>query len=105
MSEDQELVQEAKVNSMENFLLVFSGPLEEEVMKTENTNKAFFERFFSDEDFRGWRARDDSLRRHLARLWFAVDDVHAAERKQPLPLGVEAVVVLEDERDELVSVH
>ena len=34
MSTDDELVQEAKVNSKENFLLVFSGPCEEEVMKT-----------------------------------------------------------------------
>jgi type I restriction enzyme R subunit len=52
MGTDQQLVQEAKVNSEENFLLVFSEPFEEEVMKTENTNRAFFERFFSDEDFR-----------------------------------------------------
>ena len=28
------------------------GPFEDEVIKTENTNKAFFERFFSDEEFR-----------------------------------------------------
>ena len=52
MADDDELVQEAKVNSKDNFLLVFSGAFEDEVMKTENTNKAFFERFFSDEEFR-----------------------------------------------------
>jgi type I restriction enzyme R subunit len=52
MGEDSDLVQKAKANSKDNFLLVFSGPFEEEVMKTENTNRAFFERFFSDEEFR-----------------------------------------------------
>ncbi len=52
MAEDNELVQEAKVNSKDNFLMVFSGPFEEEVIKTENSNKEFFERFFSDEEFR-----------------------------------------------------
>jgi type I restriction enzyme R subunit len=52
MSGDGELIQEAKVNSKDNFLMVFSGPFEEEVMKTENSNKEFFEKFFSDEDFR-----------------------------------------------------
>jgi type I restriction enzyme, R subunit len=52
MADDEELVQEAKVNSKDNFLLVFSGAFEDEVMKTENTNKAFFAKFFSDEDFR-----------------------------------------------------
>ena len=52
MSEDKELVQEAKVNSEENFLLVFGAPFEERVIKTENTNRAFFDRFFSDEEFR-----------------------------------------------------
>ena len=52
MAEDDELVQEAVVNSKDNFLLVFSGAFEDEVMRTENTNKVFFERFFSDEDFR-----------------------------------------------------
>jgi hypothetical protein len=34
MSEDDELVQEAKVNSKANFLLVFSGAFEQEVVKT-----------------------------------------------------------------------
>ena len=52
MAEDDELVQEAKVNSKDNFLLVFGGAFENEMLKTENTNKAFFERFFSDETFR-----------------------------------------------------
>ena len=52
MAEDAELVQEAKVNSKDNFMLVFGGKFEGEMLKTENTNKAFFERFFSDEDFR-----------------------------------------------------
>ncbi len=52
MAEDPELVQEAKVNSKDNFLLVFGGAFEEEMLKTDNTNKAFFERFFSDETFR-----------------------------------------------------
>ncbi len=52
MSEDAELVQEAKVNSKDNFLLVFGSVFENEMLKTENTNKAFFERFFSDETFR-----------------------------------------------------
>jgi hypothetical protein len=52
MAEDPELVQEAKVNSKDNFLLVFGGAFEEEMLKTENTNKVFFERFFSDEEFR-----------------------------------------------------
>jgi type I restriction enzyme R subunit len=52
MAGDDELVQEAKVNSKDNFLLVFSSAFEDEVMKTENTNRSFFERFFSNEDFR-----------------------------------------------------
>jgi hypothetical protein len=52
MADDEQLVQEAKVNSKDNFLLVFSGAFEDEVMKTENSNKAFFERFFSNEEFR-----------------------------------------------------
>jgi type I restriction enzyme, R subunit len=52
MAGDDELVQEAKVNSEDNFLLVFSSAFEDEVMKTEHTNRTFFERFFSDEDFR-----------------------------------------------------
>lgn len=57
MASDEELVQEAKVNSKDNFLLVFSAPFEEEVMQTENTSRAFFERFFSNGDF-----RDDVIR-------------------------------------------
>ena len=52
MSGDEELVQTAKVNSKENFLLVFGGPFEEEMLKQENSNKEFFEKFFSDEAFR-----------------------------------------------------
>jgi len=31
---------------------VFGGPFEEQVMQAENSNKAFFQRFFSDEEFR-----------------------------------------------------
>jgi hypothetical protein len=52
MAKDPELVQEAKVNSKDNFLLVFGGAFKDEMLKTETTNKAFFERFFSDDDFR-----------------------------------------------------
>jgi len=40
------------VNSKDNFLLVFGGAFENEMLKTEDTNKAFFESFFSDETFR-----------------------------------------------------
>src|SRR5450759_3991545 len=46
------LMQEAKVNSKDNFLLVFGGAFENEMLKTEDTNKAFFKSFFSDETFR-----------------------------------------------------
>jgi hypothetical protein len=31
---------------------VFGAPFEDHVMQTESTNSAFFERFFSDEQFR-----------------------------------------------------
>ena len=51
MAQDEELVEQAKVNS-QNFLLVFGGPFEDQVMQVENSNTAFFERFFSDEEFR-----------------------------------------------------
>jgi len=58
MAGDRELVGEAQVNSKENFLLVFGGPFEDQVMEVENSNRAFFQRFFSDEEFRcrlrGW---------------------------------------------------
>jgi len=52
LTEDAGLIQKAKVNSKDNFMLVFGGAFEDEMLKTENTNKAFFERFFSDEAFR-----------------------------------------------------
>jgi len=52
LAADQDLVQEAKVNSRENFLLAFEEPFEEEMMKTEGSRNSFFERFFSDESFR-----------------------------------------------------
>ena len=52
MAEDDELVEKAKVNSKDNFLLIFGGAFEEEMLKQENSNKEFFEKFFSDEVFR-----------------------------------------------------
>jgi len=52
LAADQDLVQEAKVNSREHFLLAFEEPFEEEMMKTEGSRNSFFERFFSDESFR-----------------------------------------------------
>lgn len=52
MASDPELVQEAKVNSKENFLLVFDEPFEDEVSRTETSNKTFVERFFSDDECR-----------------------------------------------------
>jgi type I restriction enzyme R subunit len=52
MSADADLVQEAKVNSEGNFLAVFGGPFEEQVMRAENSNQEFFNRFFSDPPFR-----------------------------------------------------
>jgi hypothetical protein len=51
MAANPGLVQEAHANSKENFLLVFSEPFEDKVMQTETSNKSFFERFFSDEEF------------------------------------------------------
>jgi hypothetical protein len=71
MSGDDELLQEAKVNSKENFLMVFSEPFEEEVMKTESSNKEFFERFFSDAEFRDALVRsvgEEFHRRHGGEL-------------------------------------
>jgi type I restriction enzyme R subunit len=52
MAQDPDLVQEAKVNSKDNFLLVFGDPFEQGVMDAETANAKFFERFFSDDDFR-----------------------------------------------------
>lgn len=52
MAEDDELVQKAKANSKDNFLLTFGGAFEEEMLKQENSNKEFFEQFFYDEAFR-----------------------------------------------------
>ena len=52
MAEDEDLIQKAKVNSEENFLMSFQGPFEDEVMKTESSNRTLFQRFFSDPEFR-----------------------------------------------------
>lgn len=51
MLDDAELVQQARVNSRENFLLVFGAAFESEVIKAERGGRAFFERFFANEEF------------------------------------------------------
>lgn len=52
MSGDNDLVQTAKAHGKDNFLLIFGDAFEDEMMKQENSNKEFFDKFFSDEDFR-----------------------------------------------------
>ena len=67
LGEDAGLLQEAKVNSLDNFILDFAQRFEDEVVDAENTSRLFFERFFSDNDFRDALVRgagEEYHRRH-----------------------------------------